>query len=75
MSKYFCVGGPALGEGRRRGRGCYAAPMSSDRSPAPMTWVFALLALGALVGIGTAAALLARKDRPLPDDPDAPLFI
>ncbi|WP_194165185.1 hypothetical protein [Deinococcus terrestris] len=52
--------------------------MSSDRSSgshAPITWVFALLALGALVGIGTAAALLARKDRPLPDDPDAPLFI
>ncbi|MBB5232681.1 hypothetical protein [Deinococcus budaensis] len=49
--------------------------MSSDRSHARMTWAFVVLALGALVGIGTTAALLARKDRPLPDDPDAPLFI
>lgn len=55
--------------------GWYAAPMSSDRSHARMTWAFVVLALGALVGIGTTAALLARKDRPLPDDPDAPLFI
>jgi hypothetical protein len=55
--------------------GCYAAGMSSDRSHARMTWALVVLALGALVGIGTTAALLARKDRPLPDDPDAPLFI
>ena len=34
-----------------------------------------MLGVGAVVGIGTAAALLARKDRPLPDDPDEPLFI
>ncbi|WP_165953336.1 MULTISPECIES: hypothetical protein [Deinococcus] len=49
--------------------------MSSDRSHVLMTWGLVLLALGALVGIGTTAALLARKGRPLPDDPDAPLFI
>ncbi|MEW6420729.1 MAG: hypothetical protein AB1511_03235 [Deinococcota bacterium] len=49
--------------------------MSSDRSHVLMTWALVVLALGALVGIGTTAALLARKGRPLPDDPDAPLFI
>ena len=49
--------------------------MSSDRRHAPLTWVFVVLAVGALVGMATAAALLAHKDRPLPDDPDAPLFI
>lgn len=38
-------------------------------------WVLAVLGIGALLGIGTAAALLAHKDRPLPDDPDEPLFI
>lgn len=40
-----------------------------------MTWTLVVLAVGALLGIGTTAALMARKDRPLPDDPDAPLFI
>lgn len=42
-----------------------------------MVWVWTMLALsvGAAIGLGTAAALLARKGRPLPDDPDAPLFI
>ena len=55
--------------------GCYAASMSSDRNHVLMTWALVVVALGALVGIGTTAALLARKDRPLPDDPDAPLFI
>lgn len=50
--------------------------MSSDRSHVLMTWALVVIALGAVVGIGTTAALLARKDRPLPDDPDAPpLFI
>ncbi|SMB91699.1 hypothetical protein [Deinococcus hopiensis] len=49
--------------------------MSSDRNHVLMTWALVVVALGALVGIGTTAALLARKDRPLPDDPDAPLFI
>ena len=38
-------------------------------------WILIVLGVGAVVGIGTAAALLARKDRPLPDDPDEPLFI
>lgn len=38
-------------------------------------WVLTVLGIGALLGIGTAAALLARKGRPLPDDPDEPLFI
>ncbi|WP_221090806.1 hypothetical protein [Deinococcus aquaedulcis] len=53
--------------------------MASDRTPdqshARMTWALIVIALGAIIGIGTTAALLARKDRPLPDDPDAPLFI
>jgi len=49
--------------------------MSSDRTHVLMTWTLVVVALGALLGIGTAAALFARKDRPLPDDPDAPLFI
>lgn len=49
--------------------------MSSDRSHVLTTWAMIVVALGALIGIGTTAALLARKDRPLPDDPDAPLFI
>ncbi len=41
----------------------------------PLFWVVLALTAGAGLGIGTAAALLARKGRPLPDDPDAPLFI
>lgn len=49
--------------------------MSSDRNHVLMTWTLVVVALGALLGIGTTAALLARKGRPLPDDPDAPLFI
>ncbi|MBZ9751334.1 hypothetical protein K7W42_10700 [Deinococcus sp. HMF7604] len=52
--------------------------MVSDRRPdshARITWALFVIALGAIIGIGTTAALLARKDRPLPDDPDAPLFI
>ncbi|BBN95975.1 MULTISPECIES: hypothetical protein [Deinococcus] len=52
--------------------------MASDRNPDTshaLTWALIVIALGAIIGIGTAAALLARKDRPLPDDPDAPLFI
>ncbi|MDB5044931.1 hypothetical protein ACFFLM_09185 [Deinococcus oregonensis] len=53
--------------------------MGSDRSPdrshLVLTWTLVVLAVGALVGIGTTAALLARKGRPLPDDPDEPLFI
>ncbi|MBZ9714021.1 hypothetical protein [Deinococcus multiflagellatus] len=53
--------------------------MASDRNPdqshARITWALIVIALGAIIGIGTTAALLARKDRPLPDDPDAPLFI
>ncbi|UBV42054.1 hypothetical protein LAJ19_10460 [Deinococcus taeanensis] len=53
--------------------------MVSDRNPdqshAQLTWALIVIAIGAIIGIGTAAALLARKDRPLPDDPDAPLFI
>ncbi|GHF49753.1 hypothetical protein HNQ07_002833 [Deinococcus metalli] len=40
-----------------------------------LTWALVVIAVGAIIGIGTAAALLARKGRPLPDDPDAPLFI
>lgn len=58
---------------------CYAAGMGSDdrssSTQVAMFWVLLALAAGAAIGIGTAAALLARKDRPLPDDPDAPLFI
>lgn len=61
------------------GTACYASCMASDRnpdlSPATLTWALIVIAIGAIIGIGTAAALLARKDRPLPDDPDAPLFI
>lgn len=52
--------------------------MASDRNPDQshaLTWALIVIALGAIIGIGTTAALLARKDRPLPDDPDAPLFI
>lgn len=59
--------------------GCYAAGMVLDRSPddtqARLTWALVVIAVGAIIGIGTTAALLARKGRPLPDDPDAPLFI
>ncbi len=58
--------------------GWYPARMASDRNPDTshaLTWALIVIALGAIIGIGTAAALLARKDRPLPDDPDAPLFI
>ncbi|WP_165795276.1 hypothetical protein [Deinococcus koreensis] len=46
-----------------------------DHSQARLTWALIVVALGAIIGIGTTAALLARKGRPLPDDPDAPLFI
>ncbi|GAA5436269.1 hypothetical protein GCM10008959_13890 [Deinococcus seoulensis] len=53
--------------------------MVSDRNPDQshvlMTWALIVVALGAIIGIGTTAALMARKGRPLPDDPDAPLFI
>ncbi|MFD1731141.1 hypothetical protein ACFSC4_08785 [Deinococcus malanensis] len=52
-----------------------ASRRTSDRSQVMMTWTLVVLAVGALLGIGTTAALMARKDRPLPDDPDAPLFI
>ncbi|GGM13059.1 hypothetical protein [Deinococcus aerophilus] len=47
----------------------------SEHSHALMTWTLIVIGIGAVIGIGTAAALLARKDRPLHDDPDAPLFI
>lgn len=33
------------------------------------------MSLGALLGIGAAAALLGRRDRAQAEDPDAPLFI
>lgn len=53
--------------------------MASDRNPdqslALYSWALIVIAIGAVIGIGTAAAMLARKDRPLHDDPDAPLFI
>ncbi|BDP41236.1 hypothetical protein DAETH_12050 [Deinococcus aetherius] len=49
--------------------------MSLDRHQLVLTWALVIIAVGAAIGIGTTAALLARKDRPLPDDPDAPLFI
>ena len=57
----------------------YAVGMGSSdnqhRESVGWLWVLLVLTAGAVVGLGTAAALLSRKDRPLPDDPDAPLFI
>ena len=52
-----------------------ASSHDSQSFPVPLLWLVVVLTAGAALGIGTAAALLARKDRPLPDDPDAPLFI
>ena len=53
--------------------------MVSDRthehSQVLITWTLIVIGIGAVIGIGTAAALMARKGRPLLDDPDAPLFI
>ena len=46
-----------------------------DHSPALITLMLIRIGIGAVIAIGTAAALMARKDRPLLDDPDAPLFI
>lgn len=46
-----------------------------DQTHDRLGWALVVIAVGAIIGIGTAAALLARKGRPLPDDPDAPLFI
>ncbi|WP_168734948.1 hypothetical protein [Deinococcus sp. KSM4-11] len=50
-------------------------PDAHDPMHDRLTWALVVIAVGAIIGIGTAAALLARKGRPLPDDPDAPLFI
>lgn len=47
----------------------------SDSTHTRLTWALIVVAIGAIIGIGTTAALMARKGRPLPDDPDAPLFI
>lgn len=56
----------------------YAGCMgSSDRASSSLgsLWVVLVLSLGALLGIGAAAALLGRRDRAQAEDPDAPLFI
>lgn len=59
--------------------GCYSAGMVLDRHPdqtsATTTWALIVIAIGAIIGIAVTAALLTRKDRPQPEDPDAPLFI
>lgn len=47
----------------------------SKRSQGLWNWALVLLGVGALVGIGAATALLSRRDRLQPEDPDAPLFI
>lgn len=52
-----------------------ASDHTSDHSNALITWTLIVVAIGAIIGIGTTAALMSRKGRRLPDDPDAPLFI
>lgn len=46
-----------------------------DQTSATTTWALIVIAIGAIIGIAVTAALLTRKDRPQPEDPDAPLFI
>lgn len=48
---------------------------SFKRSQDLLNWALVLLSVGAVVGIGAAAAFLGRRSRLQPDDPDAPLFI